>query len=435
MSFLFMSPSYSQEYVDQYPVGLHKIYDDVLINSEELKSLWYVHQSQLNLLDGANKYRYPKVRLTSDYKDFYGQNGQEQQPTSEMILDVTSNLISNTAKHRIKTASRNAESASIDLIKQESLIYFDILEQLLKVSINRNFVADSQSLKDRINRYTDKIKNAVELGTAPQSHLRESRLVKVRFDDILTSVDSEIKNLFTELTLKTGYEVEDQSMIGLSRDQANKIMNLQFDFDVNNAVQLNLNIKAQSFVVSALKSNAKAQDQKYTLSVFNTTKVSQKNVDAARDFTVQDDSELGVRLLVNLFDVDRETNVEFAMNSYKSEQALLDDQIEKLKYQVEDLAQRYDKELTRVGNLENQIFLSNDLILSQEKEILIDRTEYIDMMKSISELTRTRSSLLQSQISLAEVIIAYLRIIDLRVIEKSVNDDYVLSHELNANDG
>ncbi len=79
-------------------------------------------------------------------------------------------------------------------------------------------------------------------------------------------------------------------------------------------------------------------------------------------------------------------------------------------FQSQELHENYKTAKKKRDSLLEQIVLSKSLIEVQEKEILVDRIAFIDMVKSLFELVQTYVSFLNNDIQLYSSIVYYKKL-------------------------
>jgi outer membrane protein TolC len=394
-----------------YPVGVESIVKEVLENSREIKSLNNTLLSKEDLTEAEKKYFYPKVDFVVEYNDFYGKLDPTLEEDAELTLSLTSKLYSTVSKDKISTADNNRLSAFYKLKDKESELYFTVLTQLINIERSRMFLQESDAIREQMNDYISQISNAVYAGISPRSYLRETQLIKFRFDDVVATVESDIDNFFTQLSLSTGYNVINKNDIGLDTTFLKLIFSEKINFDAQMAVSNNLTLLSKYHEVEGLKYSAGSQFEKFKITAFNDTDIGLKSNDTNESRDVREDSAAGIRIEYKMFDIQRAKTQSASYKIYLSEIELLDNEREKIFVQVQQLSEQYATTTKKRGSLLEQIELSKSLIETQEREILIDRIEFIDMVQSLSELVQTHVTLLNNDVQLYDTILSYKNLI------------------------
>ena len=390
-----------------YPIGTESIVKEILEKSKDIKSLNNTLSSKEDLTEAEKKYFYPKADLIVEYNDFYGELEPTLDEDAELTLSLTSKLYSTASKDKISTADNNRLSALYKLKDKEFELYFTVITQLISIERSRMFLKESNLIRDQMNDYINQISNAVYAGISPRSYLRETQLVKFRFDDVVATVESDIDNYFTELSLSTGYNVINKNEIGLDSVFLNLIFSELITFDPQEAVSKNLALLSKYHEVEGLKYSAGTQFERFKITAFNDTDIGLKSNSTNESRDVREDSAAGIRLEYKIFDMQRTKTQSASYKIYLSETELLDKEREKIFIQVQQLNEKYSTAKRKRSSLLEQIQLSKSLIETQEKEILVDRIEFIDMVKSLSELIQTHVTLLNNDIQLYETILTY----------------------------
>jgi outer membrane protein TolC len=398
-----------------YSIGAESIVKEVLEQSKEIRSLNNTLSSKEDLTEVEKKYFYPKADLIVEYNDYYGKLDPVLEDDAELTLSLTSKLYSTISKDKISTADNNRLSAFYKLKDKEFELYSTVMTQLVNIERSRAFLAESEIIREQMNGYISQISNAVYAGISPRSYLRETQLIKVRFDDVVSTVESDIDNYFTQLSLSTGYNVIDKDEIGLEDVRLNLISSEKIDFDPKMAASNNLNLLSKYHEVEGLKYSAGSQFEKFKVTAFNDTDLGLKSNETNENWDIREDSAVGLRLEYKLFDFQQAKTKSATYKIYLSELELLDNERERILIQVQQLSEKYLKTTRKRNSLIEQLALSKNLIETQEREILVDRIEFIDMVKSLSELIQTRVTLLNNDIQLYDAILSYKNLIAQRI--------------------
>jgi hypothetical protein len=400
------------QYADaSYTTDAKSIIKEVLESSKEIRSLENTLLSREDLTLAERKYFFPKVGLLAEYNDYYG----EKQPTLDedisLTLSITSKLYSSVSKNKISTADNNRLAALYALKDKKSELYFTVMEQLINIEKSRGFLLESDLIREQMNDYIARISNAVAAGISPSSYLRETQLLLVRFNDVVSTVKSDIDSYFTQISLSTGYSIIDKDEVGLDDVFLELILSENIEFDPKVATSKNLNLLSKYHETEGLKYSAESQFEKFIVTAFNNTDIGLKDNANNGSRKVRESSAIGVSFDYKIFNYQKAKARSAAYHTYLSELELLDDNKEKVRAQVRQLDEGYATTMKKRNNLLEQIELSKSLIESQEREILVDRIEFIDVVKSLSELVQTHVSLLNNDIQLYDAIRSYKSLI------------------------
>jgi outer membrane protein TolC len=407
-----------------YEISSSEIVSEAIKKSKEIKSLQYLLESNKILTEAEKSYFYPKLKLTAEYSNFDGQKVDPiLEKDSELVLSINSLFYSDVTKDRILAADSKIASTYYQLVNRKSSIYYLVMEQLIKIERNREFLKESSWIKIKLDDYINQLEGAVEAGIYPKSYLRESQIVKVRFQSVVDTAQSNIDRYFNDLGLQTGYKVVDKDKTGVNSANIQIVMNYAPSFNFEDAVNNNIRIKSRFHEVESLKYLANAQDERLKLSFFSD--INSGLIETSRNpfLDVRETSVAGIRVEVDVFD-DRKYKTKNAFyKNYLAEKEILDDEIEKLSSQIQELKNKFDSSKNKRENLINQIALSESLLEDQENEILIDRIQFIDIIKSLSELIQTRVSQLDNDIAIIESVFGYQRVVGNAFSEKPQNED------------
>lgn len=404
VSMAIMLPSLASA---NYFIGSTDIVLDVLRNSKEIKSLEKLLLSKKDLVEIEKKYFYPKVDIAVEYNKFYGKIPPPLDADNELTLGIKSKIYSDVSKTKISAADNNRLLALYNLKDKESELYFSVIGQLINIERSRMFLIESDAISEQMNSYISQISTAVSAGISPRSYLRETELIKARFNDVVATVKSDIDSYFTQLSLSTGYEIDEKNSIGIDDTFIKLILAEDIVFNSERAVKNNFSLLSKFHEVQGLKDLANSQYEMLKVTAFNDAKVGLKSNATNKSWEVRETSSVGVLFELKIFDFQSAKSKSASYNVFLSQQEIYDNEKKRMLIQIQELSENYATTKRKRISLLEQIQLSERLIETQEKEILIDRIEFIDMVKSLTELVQTHVTLLNNDIQLYDTVVSY----------------------------
>ena len=408
----FLSPPVSSS--SSYEIGVEHIMSSVMTSSKEIESFKKLLLANDDLVASEKKYFYPKINLTSTYNDYYGDISPPTDKDFDVRVELLITLYSDTTSDKISAAENNRLSSGYNLKEKVNEIYFSIVGSLISIERSRIFLQDAKLIEIQLKNYIARVSESVNQGISPQSYLRETELVKVRFDNIITTVESNIDRYFKDLSLATGYKIKDSSKVGVNPDFLKAVLQNKIAFDPSLPARNNFGLLAKYHQVQGLYDSADAQLEKMKLTFFNDTDSGLISTEANINRGLRNTSVVGLRFQYQLFDYQQIKNQSSSYNSYYSELALLDYDKENIYLQALQLEDNYFTLMKKRDNLLEQVKLSKELVAAQEREILLGRIDFIDIVKSLPELIRTDVTLLDNDLDLYNTITDYKRLVSIK---------------------
>lgn len=397
-----------------YPIGVDSIMSSVMTSSKEIDSFKKALLADDDLVESAKKYFYPKVNLNYEYNDYYGDTAPVNEEDFQATLELLITLYSDTAGSKISTAESNRLSSGYDLKEKVNELYFSIVTSLINIERSRVFLQDANVLKLQLKDYIARVSESVNQGISPNSYLKETELVKVRFDNIITTVEANVDRYFKDLSLDTGYIIQDKSKVGVSAEFLERFLQKERVFDPQLATRSNFAILAKYHQVEGLKHSVEALNERMSLSLFSNTDGGLMRTETNSERGVRNTSVIGLRFQYQLYDVQQAKTQSSGYNTYLSELALFGNDKENIYLQVQQLQDNYITLVKQRENVLEQVRLSKSLVATQEREILLGRIDFIDIVKSLPELIRTDVTLLDNDLELYTTITSYRRLVSKR---------------------
>lgn len=410
----FLSPPTFSTSSSSYEIGVEHIMSSVMTSSKEIESFKKLLLADDDLVASEKKYFYPKVNLTSTYNDYYGDISPPTDKDFDVRVELLMTLYSDTTSDKISAAENNRLSSGYNLKQKVNEIYFSIVGSLISIERSRIFLQDAKLIEIQLKNYIARVSESVNQGISPQSYLRETELVKVRFDNIITTVESNIDRYFKDLSLATGYKIKDSAKVGVNPDFLQAVIQNKIEFDPSLPARNNFGLLAKYHQVQGLHDSADAQLEKMKLTFFNNTDSGLISTETNINRGLRNTSVMGLRFQYQLFDYQQIKNQSSSYNSYYSELALLDYEKENIYLQALQLKDNYFTLVKKRSNLLEQVKLSKELVAAQEREILLGRIDFIDIVKSLPELIRTDVTLLDNDLDLYNTITDYKRLVSIR---------------------
>jgi outer membrane protein TolC len=394
--------------VSKYRVTFQDVFQDALSKSNEYKALKQEVMSSNELLNKENKFYYPTVTVGTELKEFFGSPTPEPERIGALQLNLNAKLYGTGVHNRISAAQKNLDSGEYSLKQTELDIYYVVLKYLTKIERTRFYEIESNKLRAELENYYKKQLIASEEGVSSQSNAMEVELNKVRFEEAVFGVVSNVDKYFKELREEIGYRINDdfnQDLTGIDYSTIAKILDQDMMlFDINDMISWNNGLLAELQLIEASKQSAEAQRERFSITLSNENDLTtyggiDNNLEGNTD-----KSFIAVNFEYDLFNEQQASSKRSSIHLYLAEKERYFLKLEKFKAQFESLAFKYKTlKRQREANIA-QLTLNRKLIENQKREILIDKITYLDVVESMSAFNNAQISLMNLEMNLYDVI-------------------------------
>ncbi|EAT1951878.1 hypothetical protein CE68_23865, partial [Salmonella enterica subsp. enterica serovar Kentucky] len=262
---------------------------EVISNSESIKSKEaLVNAEELNELS-AKLYAIPKLSGTVTQKH----TRINTQGYIESRLILNSLLFDDVTLNTLKSQHYKLLGALVDLDKEKETIVSSVMSDQINISLYEKLRSNAQILKRDSEKLHAKINVKDEVGIIKESDVKLAELLVQKIDNEIYNIDRVIEQRKLDIESKALYPYPARG-ITISSDKVSQLLSLK-----KNATDLANNLDLKKIMLSKLetKENAKAQDSLYSINLIAENKYRDREMN-------KDDTFLGVRLSVNLFNLD-----------------------------------------------------------------------------------------------------------------------------------
>ncbi|EAS2604973.1 TolC family protein [Salmonella enterica] len=343
---------------------------EALINSEELNKL----SSQLYAIPKFSAYTQPKSTRASSGKKYI---------ESKIIL--SSVLFDDATLNTIRAQHYKLLSVMLDLDKEKERITAAIMSDQVNITLYEKLRESALTLKKESETLYQKINAKYEFGIIKESDVRLAKLLVQKINNEIDNIDRVIERLKLNIESNTLYPYP-LNGISIGKNKIDKL--LDFDSNDKNIVN-NFDLKKISLTKYENKENAEAQDSLYSISLVAENKYSDSNL-------VKNDSFIGVKVSLNLFNLDNKLAKEAGMATYRALSFDYDHRYKLLKNQVKLSRLTSEANVREIRNLEQQLYTTEELVENQKREYNINQA-------SVYEMLNTRFDVFQLEKSIADI--------------------------------
>lgn len=392
-----------------YEISFSEVFQDALSQSNEYKALRQEILSSDDLVKVERRYFYPSLTLGSEFKMLYGKPDPTPDSLGELKLSLKAKIYGSGVSERIDAAEEFLDSGHLKLRQAELDIYYVVLKFLTKIERTRHYKIQADKLRIEFESYYHKQLNATKEGVSSQSNAMEVELNKVRFDEAVFGVVSNIDKYFKQLKEEIGYKISDgvdKNNIGINYRELLAILDRPIgDINVNDLIYLNKGMMSELKIVEASKLNAQSQRERLTVTLSNeyyNTLYGKDNDNDLRGNT--DKSFVSIKIEYDIFNEQAALNKSSNMHVYLAEKDRYFKNTEQFKARIEALILKYETLLQQRNATIKQLSLNRDLIENQKREILIDKITYLDIAESMSAFNKAQIGLMNLELNLFDVI-------------------------------
>ncbi|WP_187424882.1 TolC family protein [Marinomonas sp. IMCC 4694] len=403
---IFLLMLISQVQANMYPIDLNAVYQSALSSSNEYRALEKEVQSATALADIESQYYTPKATLTGEWNQYYGSETPDPSRSDALKFNVDMKLWGTGVADKISAANSNLEASRLVVNSEALSVYHTVLRYLAKIERTRFYLIDNEIIEQRLKDYVEKQRTASNEGIASLSSLKEAELELSRFKDSIARIKASIDQMFRSLREDTNYQTDTPANVGLNPNLLEQLLSVNIaDITEADIKKSNMELRNRNLLLDYQLKTASAQRERLVVSLVNETQFEVYGSDEWRAGDIKTDSYIGLKATYDLFSYQNDQSQKSAYYLYDAEmervyllQVQLSSQLNSLQKDFLDIK---DKRMS----LMEQITLNEDLVSTQEKELLIDKLEYVDIVKSLSGLSASYGTLLNYDLSLIDAIV------------------------------
>ncbi|HAM9650380.1 TPA: TolC family protein [Escherichia coli] len=360
----------------------------VLDNAESVKSKEaLIDAEELNKLS-IQLYAMPKVSASVTPKKSKA-NSNKQYVESKVTL--TSLLFEDTLFSNIKAQNYKLLASVVELDKEKERIITAIMSDQIHISLYEKLRDNAVQLKHEAESLYEKINVKYDFGIIKESDVQLAKLLVQKINNEIDSIEHAIDRLKINIESNSlhpyptkGIRIEDSKI-----DELLKFNNKE------SALVNNFDLRKLSLSKDEIKENARQQDSLLSVSIVAENKWSD-------DKTVEEDSYVGLRFSLNVFDLDAKLAKSAGIENYKSLSWDYDHKYKLLLNQIK-LANLTSEANTReINNLERQYKTTKELIKNQEREYGINQVSIYEMLNTRFDLFQLEKSITEMKVSEAK---------------------------------
>ncbi|HBA7563852.1 TPA: TolC family protein [Escherichia coli] len=366
----------------------HSYLKTVLDNAESVKSKEaLVDAEELHKLS-TQLYAVPKVSASITPKKSKA-NTNKQYVESKITL--TSLLFEDTLFSNIKAQNYKLLASVVELDKEKERITTAIMSDQIHISLYEKLRDNAVQLKREAESLYEKINVKYDFGIIKESDVQLAKLLVQKINNEIDSIEHAIDRLKINIESNALYPYPTEGI----RIENSKIDALLKFNNKESALVNNFDLRKLSLSKDEVKENARQQDSLLSVSTVAENKWND-------DKTVKEDSYVGLRLSLNVFDLDNKLAKSAGIENYKSLSWDYDHKYKLLLNQTK-LAKLTSEANTReISNLERQYKTTKELIKNQEREYGINQVSIYEMLNTRFDLFQIEKSITEMKVSEAK---------------------------------
>ncbi|HHW5414517.1 TPA: TolC family protein [Escherichia coli] len=366
----------------------HSYLKTVLDNAESVKSKEaLVDAEELHKLS-TQLYAVPKVSASITPKKSKA-NTNKQYVESKITL--TSLLFEDTLFSNIKAQNYKLLASVVELDKEKERITTAIMSDQIHISLYEKLRDNAVQLKREAESLYEKINVKYDFGIIKESDVQLAKLLVQKVNNEIDSIEHAIDRLKINIESNALYPYPTEGI----RIENSKIDALLKFNNKESALVNNFDLRKLSLSKDEVKENARQQDSLLSVSIVAENKWND-------DKTVKEDSYVGLRLSLNVFDLDNKLAKSAGIENYKSLSWDYDHKYKLLLNQTK-LAKLTSEANTReISNLERQYKTTKELIKNQEREYGINQVSIYEMLNTRFDLFQIEKSITEMKVSEAK---------------------------------
>ncbi|HHA1236903.1 TPA: TolC family protein [Enterobacter hormaechei subsp. xiangfangensis] len=320
---------------------------EALVNAEEVNKL----SSQLYAVPKMSASVTPKTSKSNNNKQFV-----------ESKVTLSSLLFEDTIFNNIKAQNYKLLASVVELDKEKERITTAIMSDQIHISLYEKLRDNAVQLKLEAESLYEKINVKYDFGIIKESDVQLAKLLVQKINNEIDSIEHAIDRLKVNIESNSlhpypteGIKIENSKIDAL----------LKFN-NKESALVNNLDLRNLSLNKDESKENARKQDSMLSVSLVAENKWND-------DETVKDDSYIGLKISLNVFD--------------------LDSKLAKLTSEAN---------IREITNLERQYKTTKELIKNQEREYGINQASVYEMLNTRFDLFQLEKSITEMKVSEAK---------------------------------
>ncbi|HDC4375756.1 TPA: TolC family protein [Enterobacter hormaechei] len=349
---------------------------EALVNAEEVNKL----SSQLYAVPKMSASVTPKTSKSNNNKQFV-----------ESKVTLSSLLFEDTIFNNIKAQNYKLLASVVELDKEKERITTAIMSDQIHISLYEKLRDNAVLLKLEAESLYEKINVKYDFGIIKESDVQLAKLLVQKINNEIDSIEHAIDRLKVNIESNSlhpypteGIKIENSKIDAL----------LKFN-NKESALVNNLDLRKLSLNKDESKENARKQDSMLSVSLVAENKWND-------DETVKDDSYIGLKISLNVFDLDSKLAKSAGMKNYESLSWDYDHKYKLLQNQTKLAKLTSEANIREITNLERQYKTTKELIKNQEREYGINQASVYEMLNTRFDLFQLEKSITEMKVSEAK---------------------------------
>ncbi|EOZ9304130.1 TolC family protein [Enterobacter hormaechei] len=349
---------------------------EALVNAEEVNKL----SSQLYAVPKMSASVTPKTSKSNNNKQFV-----------ESKVTLSSLLFEDTIFNNIKAQNYKLLASVVELDKEKERITTAIMSDQIHISLYEKLRDNAVQLKLEAESLYEKINVKYDFGIIKESDVQLAKLLVQKINNEIDSIEHAIDRLKVNIESNSlhpypteGIKIENSKIDAL----------LKFN-NKESALVNNLDLRKLSLNKDESKENARKQDSMLSVSLVAENKWND-------DETVKDDSYIGLKISLNVFDLDSKLAKSAGMKNYESLSWDYDHKYKLLQNQTKLAKLTSEANIREITNLERQYKTTKELIKNQEREYGINQASVYEMLNTRFDLFQLEKSITEMKVSEAK---------------------------------
>ncbi|EOY3601480.1 TolC family protein [Enterobacter hormaechei] len=349
---------------------------EALVNAEEVNKL----SSQLYAVPKMSASVTPKTSKSNNNKQFV-----------ESKVTLSSLLFEDTIFNNIKAQNYKLLASVVELDKEKERITTAIMSDQIHISLYEKLRDNAVQLKLEAESLYEKINVKYDFGIIKESDVQLAKLLVQKINNEIDSIEHAIDRLKVNIESNSlhpypteGIKIENSKIDAL----------LKFN-NKESALVNNLDLRKLSLNKDESKENARKQDSMLSVSLVAENKWND-------DEKVKDDSYIGLKISLNVFDLDSKLAKSAGMKNYESLSWDYDHKYKLLQNQTKLAKLTSEANIREITNLERQYKTTKELIKNQEREYGINQASVYEMLNTRFDLFQLEKSITEMKVSEAK---------------------------------
>lgn len=398
-----------------YTEDINVLFIESIENSYKVNGQKYVIESENHLFNAAKYYYIPSASVSSQVKQKFDRPGHPS-PFTEFTLDLSARmkLWSNTTDEQKDAAYYSLLSSKEKYNEYVNDVYGRINQNLMKIETSREFLVKSSEYRKRMDILLKKMEVSAGAGILKKSDRIFAEVTVKKFDESVLNVLSQIelyKSQIDNITPRRLYKDD----YGLSKSYMSSMIHIEpAFFNIDNVMAKNFSILSRKSELMSEKKTAQSNNEYFKVELITLHDIKEHEKSSSKNdqnqavygytYDNNGDSFIGIQFSFTGLDYGNYQSQMSEYELYKKKMIEFDEFIHGINIDLITLKQQYALITQRIDSINNQIFLTTDVIKNQMKEMMVDESSVLDIFRNISSLSDLEMSQLSTQNELIDTV-------------------------------